>query len=67
MAITGMRFRGYARGYIRRDAALAPDDPNGLPSIMTPTALLAVIASNTMNPSSATWFGSRIQMLASGG
>jgi hypothetical protein len=27
MAITGLRFRGYARGYIRRDAALAPDDP----------------------------------------
>ena len=42
MVITGIRFRSYARGYIRRDAARAPDDPNGLPSIMTPTALLAV-------------------------
>src|SRR5262249_40620562 len=51
-------FRGYARAYIRHDAARAFDDPNALPSIMTPTALLAVIASNTMNPSSATWFGS---------
>ena len=60
-----MRF--LLRGYIRRDAARAHHDPNGLPSIMTLTALLAVIASNTMNPSSATWLGSLIQMLSCGG
>jgi hypothetical protein len=42
-----------------RDVRVTPDGrrrgtPMGLPSIMTPTALLAVIASNRMNPSSET-------------